>query len=122
MLVTVRVTADEGKPDTGKRFKKGRKRMKGNYVAPKPGEAAFNCAKCSVFAKQTWFYMSGSTNPDGFGGILEDERFVISRCEHCQFPTIWLGQQMIFPHDMSAEPPAEDMPKDIARDYNEARQ
>src|SRR4051812_48374306 len=92
-----------------------------DYIPPARGKQAFNCAKCRVFAKQDWFYMNGSTNADGYGGQMEDRRFLVSRCEQCKFPTIWLGETMIFPGDLTAEPPNSDMPPEIARDYNEAR-
>ncbi|MCQ8104859.1 DUF4145 domain-containing protein [Methylomonas sp. SURF-2] len=50
-----------------------------------------------------------------------DDRFMVSYCEHCDFPTIWLGESIIFPLNMTAEPPNQDLPEEITEDYDEAR-
>lgn len=65
--------------------------------------------------------MQGSTGADGFGEQKQDHRFRISYCEHCRFPTIWHGESIIFPLNLSAEPPNEDLPEEIKKDYEEAR-
>ena len=65
--------------------------------------------------------MRGSTDASGYGGQREDGRFMISYCEHCDFPTIWHGEVIIFPLNLSAEPPNEDLPANIKADYDEAR-
>jgi hypothetical protein len=58
--------------------------------------------------------MTGSVQADGYGGQFEDEsgRFRISRCEHCQFPTIWLSRLMVFPQSTTVERPSTDLPTD----------
>jgi len=95
--------------------------LKGKYIAPSLNAEAFNCVNCHVYTKQHWYYMQGATEPDGFGGQKQDERFRISYCEHCGFPTIWHGETIIFPLNMSAEPPNQDLPEEISDDYDEAR-
>ena len=95
--------------------------MKAEYVLPALGEKAFNCVRCHVYAKQQWFFMSGGENSQGFGLQLQDQRFLISRCEHCGFPTIWFEEQIIFPLASTAEPPNADLPTEIKADYEEAR-
>ena len=95
--------------------------MKGKYITPLLNGDAFNCVSCHVYTKQHWYYMKGSTGADGFGGQQQDERFRISYCEHCGFPTIWHGESIIFPLNLSAEPPNEDLPGEIKKDYEEAR-
>jgi len=95
--------------------------MKGKYITPTLKANAFNCVSCHVFAKQNWYYLRTSTRADGFGGQQEDERFMVSYCENCDFPTIWYGDSIIFPLNLSAEPPNEDLPDEIKKDYDEAR-
>jgi hypothetical protein len=95
--------------------------MKAEYVLPAVGQTAFNCPKCHIFAMQHWYFMSGAQRGDGFGLQLQDQRFMISSCESCKFPTIWHGQQIIFPLHSGAEPPNADLPDDITIDYEEAR-
>ena len=95
--------------------------MKEKYIPPTLRLKAFNCVNCHVYAKQSWYYMCAASRPDGFGTQKEDKRFMVSYCEHCGFPTIWYGKTIIFPLNLSAEPPNEDLPADIVEDYNEAR-
>jgi len=96
--------------------------MKPEYVLPALQLEAFNCANCHVYCRQHWFYMQGSSRGDGFGTIFEDDRFMVSQCEHCHFPTIWLGEKMVYPNTAGAEPPNPDLPDEIKRDYEEARE
>jgi hypothetical protein len=95
--------------------------MKPEYVLPETGLDAFNCANCHVYCRQAWFFMRASERADGFGMQFEDERFLVSKCDRCHYPTIWLGDRMIFPNSGSAEPPNPDLPDDIKYDYEEAR-
>ena len=90
---------------------------------PSLGGQAFNCVNCHVFAKQHWHCMTSSRMINGhiMQMQIQDERFWVSRCEHCEFPTIWFGEKVIFPLNLSAEPPSEDLPEEIKRDYEEAR-
>lgn len=94
--------------------------MKGKYIAPFLDGEAFNCVSCHVYTKQHWYYLRGSSGADGYGDQTNDPRFRISYCEHCRFPTIWHGESVIFPLNMSVEPPNDDLPDDIKRDYEEA--
>lgn len=92
-----------------------------NYVPPTLKAAAFNCPRCGVYAKQDWYYMSGSTGKDGFGGLYQNKEFLVSRCEGCGEPTIWHGGAMIYPLHSSVEAPNPDLPQEIQDDYEEAR-
>ena len=95
--------------------------MKPEYVLPAKGLDAFNCANCHVYCRQAWFYLQGSSRADGFGQQFQDSEFLVSQCDRCHYPTIWLGEQMIFPNSGGAEPPNPDLPADIKSDYEEAR-
>lgn len=95
--------------------------MKEKYIAPALNTDAFNCVNCHVYTKQHWYYMQGSSQADGYGTQREDNRFRVSYCEHCDFPTIWLGESIIFPLNLSAETPNSDLPEEVVQDYDEAR-
>ncbi len=95
--------------------------MKPEYVLPELKLEAFNCPNCHVYCRQRWFYLHGAERFDGCGMQFGDERFMVSNCEHCRVPTIWLGGRMIYPLSAGAEPANPDMPPDIVADYNEAR-
>jgi hypothetical protein len=95
--------------------------QKTNYIPPTVMASAFNCPNCHVFAKQNWFYMTGAIQQDGFGGQYNNEKFVLSNCESCHAPTIWLGKKIIYPIHSAAEPPNDDLPADIRADFEEAR-
>lgn len=90
---------------------------------PSFGGQAFNCVDCHVFTKQHWYLMTGSPmiNRYDMQVPIQDNRFSISLCEHCRFPTIWFGEKVIFPLNLSVEPPSEDLPEEIKCDYEEAR-
>lgn len=95
-------------------------KMKSKYVLPRLTLNAFNCPNCHVYTKQRWSYMSSTSRADGFGSQYRDERFKISACEHCGFPTIWYGGQIIWPLSSSAPPASPDLPEELVQDYEEA--
>jgi len=92
------------------------------YIPPTLEANAFNCSHCRVFARQEWFFLQASERSDGYGTNRFDKRFRVSYCESCDHPTIWLGETMIYPNSLPAEPPNLDLPDDIATDYDEARE
>lgn len=91
------------------------------YIAPANRKSAFNCPKCGVYSKQEWYYLRGASQENGFGTIVVDNRFTLSKCVHCEFPTIWHGEKIVYPLTSAAEPPCADLPDDIRRDYVEAQ-
>jgi len=95
--------------------------VKPEYVLPEVELDAFNCPSCHVYCRQRWYYMQASSESGGFGRMYRDDRFRVSSCERCEFPTIWLGDKMIFPVAAGAEPPSPDLPDVIKSDYEEAR-
>ncbi|KQC13370.1 MAG: hypothetical protein APR63_08845 [Desulfuromonas sp. SDB] len=95
--------------------------MKPEYVLPELHLEAFNCPNCHVYCRQHWYYLAAAERKDGYGSQFRDERFMVSNCERCGFPTIWLGDKMIYPVTAGAEPPNPDLPPEIKADYEEAR-
>ncbi len=95
--------------------------MKSEYLPPNIDKNAFNCPNCHVYAKQSWYYMNGSSSADGSGYQYRNQKFLVSNCESCSFPTIWLGENIIFPIHSVVEGPNNDLPDEIKQDYEEAR-
>lgn len=89
-------------------------------IPPTLGRSEFNCVSCRVYAEQRWFYLKAGEDSRGFGAQFDDDRFRVSHCQHCLFPTIWCGDQMVYPLDSSAPTPNPDLPDEIQRDYQEA--
>jgi len=59
--------------------------------------------------------VAGSTN---YGG---DDRFWFCRCSRCEAFSVWIDQQLVYPPSRTAPAPNRDLPEDIQRDYEEAR-
>ncbi|OOZ41658.1 hypothetical protein BOW53_02980 [Solemya pervernicosa gill symbiont] len=95
--------------------------MKREYISPEKSLKAFNCPNCHVYAKQSWFFMAGASDSNGFRQQYQNESFLISSCQNCSSPTIWLGDKIIFPIHSASEPPNSDLPDEIKHDYEEAR-
>ena len=91
--------------------------MLSHYTAPKYNLKSFNCPHCNAFAEQHWHTLIGYS--DRYNN--EDIDFQASQCHHCQKFTIWKYNEMIYPISSIAQLPNPDMPKDIQKDYLEAR-
>lgn len=93
------------------------------HVAPNYESERFNCPICNTFAQQNWI------NNEVW---VQDKKRLISRskCQYCQHISIWINfdednndidGKIIFPLSNSAPPPNEDMPEEISKIYNEAK-
>ena len=91
------------------------------HIPPTLDAPAFNCPNCRVFARQHWFFLHVTQMATGYGLNRWDEHFRVSYCEICDHPTIWLGEAMVYPPQLPAEPPSPDLPEDIRGDYEEGR-
>ncbi|MDE1830185.1 MAG: DUF4145 domain-containing protein [Thaumarchaeota archaeon] len=78
---------------------------------------AFNCPYCNAYANQTW-----SSIYANISGTFHDRAgFSLSICFRCKKSAIWYEDKMVYPNSSSAPLPNSDMPEDIKKDYNEAR-
>lgn len=93
------------------------------YTAPEFKKEAFNCPHCGAFSYMEWFEIKkyGTLNmyplPNPYKYAL---------CSHCKQISLWkppedstLGE-MLYPDVGPAPLPAEDMPEDVKKDYEEA--
>lgn len=54
--------------------------------------------------------------------ILYENRFSIAICQNCSKFSIWVKEEKIYPQQSTIEDPANNMPEDVKKDYNEARE
>jgi len=83
----------------------------------------FHCPHCGVYAKQFWADLltndyHGRFAPS-FSEVL-DQKWSISKCEHCEKKIIWFEGNIVYPKVMIVEAPNSDLSEDIKKDYFEA--
>lgn len=88
------------------------------YTAPKFKEAAFNCPHCGAYAHMEWI---GIYQDHGYNNIT-DLPYECALCLHCTQISLWKFPEgsMLYPDFGSTPLPAEDMPEDVKKDYEEA--
>lgn len=113
-----------------------------SYKPPIFKKEEFNCPICKAFSHQIWnHYYYGSTH---MGVVLSSRNkrstripnsdlnkekinkteladISISFCMNCKKHSIWIDKKMIYPSDSIAPLATENIPIDILKDYNEAR-
>lgn len=113
-----------------------------NYTSPAFYKKHFHCPHCQTYTNTSWYYL----DYDFFIGKLfnnitqsEKEQLGIFKCvpDCCNQRSYWIGHKsewqivdqtlynqgfMIWPNLSTAEQAHEDMPSDIKKDYEEARQ
>ena len=97
------------------------------HITPKYIEKSFHCPNCGIYSSQTWaFTLLGTYKFTKPNGHIEDNRyhlegFASTKCDHCQGFSLWKGEKMIIPMTGTAELPNADLPEEILKLYNEAR-
>ena len=88
------------------------------YKAPEFWKAAFNCPHCGAYAHMEWI---GIYQDHGYNDIT-DLPYKCALCLHCTQISLWKSPEgsMLYPDFGSAPLPAEDMPEDVKKDYEEA--
>ena len=89
------------------------------YTPPSFKASSFNCPICNAYAKQAWTFAS-SVTVDGRRTQLKDTFFC--QCSHCEEYRIWHDAAIVYPDSSQAPLPNADLPDDIKKDYEEARQ
>lgn len=96
--------------------------MGNDYVQPKYQLDAFNCPHCGAFAHQWWKYYISSRDRKTGGETLILNNFGASFCARCGKVALWEGKQMIYPLVYITQPASEDMPLEVKKYYDEARE
>ena len=84
-----------------------------DYVEPEVRKDAYNCPHCGSYSDQFWHPLVHNHN------IINE--FTVGRCNRCEEVTIWNNDKMVFPLTGNSPLPNSDMPANIKKDYNEAR-
>lgn len=88
------------------------------FTPPSLNLQAFNCPNCNAYANQIWYDVLRPVRNSQMR--VEGFRFCI--CTHCNKSSHWFNEQMIYPNKVTAPLPNTDLPEDIKRDFEEARQ
>lgn len=101
------------------------------YTPIQYNSSSANCPLCGAFSQHIWSYVIKfelkarqlGRQGNSQGDIKE---LVFSQCKHCGQHTVWRkdstgNYKMIFPTAGSAPLPNNDMPEDIKKDFEEAR-
>jgi endogenous inhibitor of DNA gyrase (YacG/DUF329 family) len=98
------------------------------HIAPKLGEKSFHCPHCGVMSEQTWsdnvncsynYLPAHKDNWENKSFFLN--KTMIANCQHCEKFSIWIEEKMVYPLTGNVEMANADLPEDIKKDYNEAK-
>ena len=96
------------------------------HYPPQYGSRNFHCAYCQVYAEQTWFHelraltQQGPSFSHGPSILIDTENIETSVCSHCNEPTLWLSETIIFPNTGTCPTANSDLPDDVKKIYAEA--
>ena len=96
--------------------------MGSDYAQPLYKLDAFNCPHCGAFAHQEWFLEVSATETSYGGNTSLLDSFSVSICARCGKFVLWEGEQLVYPRVSIAMPASEDMPLEVKRYYDEARE
>lgn len=96
------------------------------YTAPRYKLKSFHCPLCEAFAQQEWHGVAFvEYDVHGANNSRQHQPFSdlsLSTCVACKEVAIWYKEELIHPVASVAPQAVEDMPPDIAADFNEARE
>lgn len=97
------------------------------HIKPALNAKSFHCPHCGVLSEQTWsnnincHYAQKQPNGQTQQQFYSLDNIFSSKCKHCSLFSLWLGHNMIYPLTGNVEIANSDLPEDILKDYNEAR-
>ena len=97
------------------------------FISPAFNSTSFHCPHCAVLSEQTWSshiscnYKGRLANGgDGHTSFILKETS-IAKCQHCRDISIWIIGKMVYPSTGNIEAANDDLPDDIKKDYDEAK-
>ncbi|MEN6452560.1 MAG: DUF4145 domain-containing protein [Thermoguttaceae bacterium] len=93
---------------------------KTKYVPPKYKETEFHCARCGVYAHQSWLETGWLARVHTLRKFKESD-MAVCVCGHCKQFSFWHNYTLIVPDGGSAPLPHPDMPPEVREDFAEAR-
>ncbi len=88
------------------------------YTPPTYKSDGFNCPHCGAFSRQAWPHVF--SYEDGQNHMLD--KVTVSVCDRCCDEAVWYARQLVYPLESPIPMASEDMPPEVAADYEEARQ
>lgn len=95
-----------------------------NYVEAEFKKNGFSCYKCGAYSKHDWDDDKINYTRATFSSFVQGDdvrNLSIAKCQQCGFISFWLEGQLIWPLESNIELPLEEMPDDIKKLYNEAK-
>lgn len=86
-------------------------------ILPTVGAEAFNCPHCKAYSGQQWRELEYAWRSH----VQKSKKFKVGTCITCAKISIWDGGRMVYPATSNAPAPNPNMPEEIKRDYEEAR-
>ncbi|HEY0448748.1 DUF4145 domain-containing protein, partial [Actinophytocola sp.] len=85
---------------------------------PEVERQAFDCPRCGAYAHMDWNMIGVPAR----GGIssFDNASWNIATCARCRRPSVWRGEQMIYPLTRRGSRPHVDMPDEVRALYEEA--
>ncbi len=97
------------------------------HIHPKINKKSFHCPNCGVLAEQTWSssidcnYRGRLANGTEGHTTYKLNNTSIAKCTYCEQVSIWIQGKMVHPLTGNVEMANSDLPEDIKKDYNEAK-
>ena len=89
-----------------------------DYDAPGLNKNGFNCPHCGIWAHQRWGNVM-SLIPTV--GTVTSPSLLLSWCQRCDKESVWRGGTLVHPVAGTAPLPSPDLPEEVKKDYEEAR-
>lgn len=96
--------------------------MREKYFPPKRNKEDFTCPSCGVYAHQYWRQQVSANNPTNSYSYITLPELAVSECRRCEEQVVWDGDSILKPRTSIAPVAVEDMPEEVAFDFDEARQ
>ena len=93
--------------------------MNKNYVSPKKRLDAFNCPHCGAYANMKWYHLCFCVGTYNYG--TQEQNLNGAECARCGKISVWSNDKMIIPNGSTAPIPNDDMPNNVKKLYEEAR-
>lgn len=97
------------------------------HIPPAIDKRSFHCPHCGVLAEQTWSknitcsYTGRLPNGSNGHTSFSLQNTGIAKCKHCEKISVWLSEKMVYPLTGNVEMANPDLPEEIKKDYNEAK-
>ena len=87
------------------------------FIAPTVYQKKFTCPHCGAISLQRWEHRSWDFN---HFADRDKNPIKVSKCDHCEKYSLWLGQTMLYPDVGRAPQPNSDLPEPVTEIYLEA--